>query len=325
MSKWRALIVGCGKIAGGYNRRPDDPMVLTHALAYLRHSDYELAACAEPDEQARADFIKKWQVKAAYPTLEEALRNDRFDIVSVCSPTGTHIAALSKLSEAELKAVFAEKPLDGDAEAATKIGAVFAKREVPVAVNFTRRFDAAMKTLKSDIAAGRFGDLLSVVGWYDRGLMNNGVHLLDLMIYLTGKVTKPVALGSVRDDGPDGDFSTSALLQLGDAPFHIVAGDGRLFSQFEVEMTFANAAIRIEDSGMSMRVRPVRRSETFPDELHLESGKSVPTEFGGAMLAALSELADWKPGMRLSSDIASACESISLASEIRRQAQRCSS
>ena len=40
----RALIVGCGKIAGGYNRGPSDTKILTHALAYLRHPEYELVA-----------------------------------------------------------------------------------------------------------------------------------------------------------------------------------------------------------------------------------------------------------------------------------------
>ena len=85
----RALIVGCGRIAGGYNKGPTDTNVLTHALAYIRHQDYTLASCVEPNDSIRAAFMMKWNVPRGYSTLEEALAAECCDIASVCGPTGT--------------------------------------------------------------------------------------------------------------------------------------------------------------------------------------------------------------------------------------------
>ena len=153
---WSALVVGCGRIAGGYNAGPHDPMVLTHALAYVRHPEFVLSACVEPDRKVRARFMEKWGVARGYETLDDALDLEQFDIISVCSPTGTHIAHLARLLEAQVKAVFVEKPLDGAARAARDIGAKFNSRRVPVAVNFTRRFDPAIHKLREAVQSSSY-------------------------------------------------------------------------------------------------------------------------------------------------------------------------
>ena len=314
----RALVIGCGRIAGGYNQGRKDAMVLTHALAYVRHKDYFLAACVEPDAKMRAAFMEKWNVPRGYSTLEGALEAERFDVASICSPTGTHLAVLGRLLEADMRAVFAEKPLDGDAIGARKLGERFAAKAVPVAVNFTRRFDPAMQKLRSEIAAKRYGALRSVVGWYAQGIMNNGVHLIDLVIYLTGRAPKVSHIGNTREDGAVGDPTVSALLDLDGVPVHFVGSGGREAARFEIELAFSGAIISIEQGGLAMRLRRFGPSETFPGTVVPDQGNSAATGYGGAMLSALDELIAWRPGARLSSDIESACEAIAIADEIRR-------
>jgi predicted dehydrogenase len=310
----RALIVGCGKIAGGYNRSADDPMVLTHALAYIRHREHDLVACVDPDEKVRQDFMRKWNVPCGYTNVGEALGAGGFDVASVCGPTGTHLAALSALREAGLKAVFAEKPLDGDAVGAKKIGREFAQRNVPIAVNFTRRFDPSMQALKAAIAARRYGDLRSMVGWCGADLMNLGSHMIDLAIFLTGSVPK---LRHVQKTGG----GVSVLFDLSGAPFHLLAAGDPASARFEAELTFAQAIVTIEDNGLALRTRRIAPSPVFPGAALPERGEWEPTGYGAAMLTALDELIAWRPGDRLSSDIESACESIALTEEVIRRAQ----
>src|SRR5262245_1114055 len=85
----RAIVIGCGQIAGGYNRGPGDRLVLTHALAYRRHSAYELVACVDPNARVRNEFAARWAVPAAFASLDEAIAAGNYDVASVCSPTGT--------------------------------------------------------------------------------------------------------------------------------------------------------------------------------------------------------------------------------------------
>ncbi len=314
----KAMIVGAGKIAGGYNAGPDDEMVLTHALAYLRHPRFDLVACVEPNAEARAAFMKKWGVPKGYDSLDAALQDCSFDTVSVCSPTGTHLAALEKLLVSDVARIFAEKPLDGDVLAARKLADAFANKKVPVAVNYTRRFDPAMKALKAEIASGKYGELYSVVGWYDGGVMNNGSHLFDLANYLTGQVAR--FSQAVRSGQQVPDPSASALAMFGETPFHIVARPAGAGSRFELEMAFLQAIVTIEDGGFVVRRRGYESSQAFAGEKVLQRGDWIPTRFGEAMLAVLDELAAWQHTGTLSSDMSSASHAIELASAIRKRA-----
>ena len=316
--RYKALIVGAGKIAGGYNAGPGDDMVLTHALAYLRHPKFDLVACVEPNSEARDAFVKKWGIPRGYASLDAALKDGGFDTVSVCSPTGTHLVALEKLLASDAARVFAEKPLDGDVVAARKLADAFANKKVPVAVNYTRRFDPAMKTLKAEIASGKYGELYSLVGWYDGGVMNNGSHLFDLANYLTGQVARFSQVARSGQSLPDP--SVSALAICGDAPFHIVARPAGAGSCFELEMAFLKAIVTIEDGGFVVRKRGYESSEAFTGEKVLQRGDWMPTAFERAMPAALDELLAWPHTGTLSSDMNSASHAIELADTIRKRA-----
>jgi predicted dehydrogenase len=317
--KRRALVIGCGRIAGGYNSGLGDPIVLTHALAYARHSDYLLAACVEPDEPSRHAFMKKWDIPSGYSSLDEALAEEKFDIASVCSPTGTHLAALMRLAESAVTAVFAEKPLDGDATAALTTAARFAAKGVPVAVNFTRRFDPAMHVLRSEIAQARYGALRGIRGWYCRGILNNGSHMLDLVRFLTGMSPKLHSTGLALDDGVPGDPTVSASLEIGHSQFELVGCDGRDYARFELELAFARGIVSLEEGGRSIRRRPIEAGP-FAGTNSPARGVWESTGYGESMLRALDELKDWSRTRKLSSDIETASPSIALADQIRRAA-----
>jgi predicted dehydrogenase len=264
--------------------------------------------------------MEKWTVASGYSSLDEALAADDFDIASVCSPTGTHLAALTRLAASSVKAVFVEKPLDGDANGARKIAERFAAKAVPVAVNFTRRFDPAMHLLRSEIAEGRHGTLRRVCGWYCRGIVNNGSHMLDLVGFLTGMRPRLVSTGPALEDGVRGDPTVSASLDLRQSPFDLIGCDGRDFARFELELAFSRGIVALENGGQLIRRRPVEGG-AFPGTKSAAQGVWECTGYGEAMLRALDELKDWSRTRKLSSDIETASPSIALADQIRRAAR----
>jgi predicted dehydrogenase len=319
-SQRRALIVGCGKIAGGYNRGLSDSKILTHALAYVRHPAYELAACVDPDARCRSAFASTWGVPESFATLDDALKAAEYDIVSLCSPTGTHLAALERLLQSPVKAVFAEKPLDGKPEQALKLGAEFTARNIPVAVNFGRRFDRSIRALRSEIASGRFGKPVSAVGFYSGGVVNNGSHMVDLAAFLIAAHPRLQAVLAADEAEKADDPTVSALLDLGGAPFHLIGQQAPGVVRFELELSFERMIVALEQGGQVTRIRPFTALDAAPELVAAGRGEWRENDAGAQFLAALDELAEWKPGFRLSSDIESACEAIALVAAIRTHA-----
>jgi predicted dehydrogenase len=319
-SQRRALVVGCGKIAGGYNRGPSDPKILTHALAYLRHPAYELAACVDPDERSRLAFASTWSVPKNFAMLDDALEAGEYDIVSICSPTGTHLAVLERLLQSRVRAVFAEKPLDGRPQQARQIGAEFAARNIPVAVNFGRRFDRSIRVLRSAITSGRFGKLVSAIGFYSGGVVNNGSHMVDLAAFLTSAHPRLQAVSAAGETAKGNDPTVSALLDLGGAPFHLIGQPPSGVVRFELELSFEQGIVALEEGGQVTRIRPFTALDAAPELVAAGRGEWRENESGAQFLVALDELAEWKPGLRLLSDIESACDAIAVVVAIRTHA-----
>ena len=215
--------------------------------------------------------------------------------------------------------VFAEKPLDGNPASARRIAERYDAAGRALAVNFTRRWDPEMATLRDQIADGMWGELHSIVGWYGRGVVNNGAHLLDLAAYLTGRSAEVVYVGAARDDGIAGDPTVDAVLDLGGVPFHMVGGDNRHQARFEVTLSFAAGVVEILDGGLFVRRRPNASSRVFSGTTVASEGEREPTGYGQAMLRALDDIAAWRPGHRLASDVKSAIPAIALAIDIQKQ------
>jgi hypothetical protein len=147
--------------------------------------------------------------------------------------------------------------------------------------------------------------------------MNNGVHLLDLITFLFDACPVGVHIvGQMNGDNKD-DPSISGLLEVDGVSIHLVGQPSGQVSRFELELAFADAVVRLEDSKLT--IRKFERSEIFTEAMVPDRGVSQPTQIGKAMLTALDELTSWMPGGDLSSDIFSASQSIALAAELRQK------
>ncbi len=316
------MIVGCGRIAGGYNRSADDAAVLTHALAYKRHPRFDLVAAVDGDAQARASFAAQWGAMATFASLDEALAaHANVDVVSVCVPTTDHVRILDRLVRSPVKAVFGEKPLGGDPIAAEGIVQRFAAEKKPLAVAYLRRWDPAMKALKEEITSDAWGDLRAGTVVYGRGVTNNGSHAIDLLHYFVGQPLRIDTVTGHRDDGVSGDPSVDAVLALPNgARIHLVAADGRDYSVFEVTLVFAKGLVSIEDGGMMVRRRRAEQGE-FSGIRRPGDGTRERSGFGNAFLHALDDLVDAiETGSAPASNGETALPAIALAAELRQRA-----
>ncbi|MEE9274077.1 MAG: Gfo/Idh/MocA family oxidoreductase [bacterium] len=210
---YKAAVIGCGKIAGGYDRSPGGEWTVTHAGAYRLCPRTELAAAADVSGGALAAFGKRWGVESLYADYREMLERERPEIVSLCLPAGEHFEAFRAACAAGARAVFLEKPIAREAEAARRMPALAEGR--PVAVNYFRRWNPTLAGLREEIGRGAHGRPLRVTVHYVKGLAENASHFIDLLRWFFGE---PGEIRLLRAfEGPEGDPA---------ADFELVFGEG---------------------------------------------------------------------------------------------------
>lgn len=204
---FKAAIIGCGNIAGGYDLSVPNEWSLTHAGAYHLCPRTKLVAVADPDLEKLQSFQKKWNVEQGYADYSELLKNESIDIVSLCLPTEHHFAAFKVSVKYDVKAVFCEKPLSYNIDEAQSIAEIAGGRVV--SVNYFRRWNPTIAGVAKDIKKGKFGRTINVIVRYTKGLLTNGSHLIDLARWFWGEPKNINFIRTVHDDpvDPGVDFS----------------------------------------------------------------------------------------------------------------------
>jgi predicted dehydrogenase len=319
----RVLIVGCGNIAGGFDAgRAATLAPLTHAGAYQRHGGFHIAACVEPDAQRRTAFMQRWGVAQGFAELDvAAAAAGPFDVISLCSPTSAHAAQIEPALALAPRLIFCEKPVTPTVAETAALVQRCESAGVPLAVNHSRRWAPDVRRLADELAAGAWGSVRSAVATYNKGVLNNGSHMVDLLHALLGPLELVSAGAAVADFWRD-DPTVPALLRTAQgAPVHLNTAHAADYAVFELQLYTSTAVISMEDGGLQWRVRRVIDSPHFAGYRVLDGGERRAGEYAAAALAAVGNLHDaLSGGAPLLSSGRSALAAQRMCEQIRRAA-----
>ena len=290
MTRPRVLILGCGNIAGGFDSQSgSSEYPQSHAGAYRRHGGFELACCVDPDANRREAFAKTWSVRTSFSTIEQVVSSgDRFDVIVICSPTGQHAADLSTSLHLRPKLVVCEKPVTATAAETSYWVEAYASKGVPLLVNYTRRWAPDIVRVARALSSGARRPLRCVTGIYNKGLMNNGSHLVDLLRMTCGDLSV-LASGEPRADYSVIDPSVPFMLRSANGvPITVNIADASDYAVFEVQFVSSQGILSMEEGGWRWRERTVVESPTFPGYRVPDSGAYLNGEYHAAMLAMVS-------------------------------------
>ena len=323
MTPLRVLIVGCGNIAGSLDLgRPINEFPYTHVGAYLRDARFSLAACVEPDVERRKTFMEAWGAPTGFRSIEGALdAGCQFDVISICSPTSCHAHDLEMVLLVKPKLIFCEKPVTTSVAETERLVTECDKLNIPLAVNYTRRWDPDIAKLQADIQAGRWGQLRSVVGSYNKGILNNGSHMLDLLHLLVGSM-EIVKVGKPIHDFFSDDPTIPVWLEGPQGvPVHLVCGHAADYAIFELQLVFSHGVLTMEEGGMYWRERRAVDSAMFKGYRVLDEGVRRAGGYPRAMLQAVDNIyrAIYQ-GEPLASTGASALDAQRICEQIKQQA-----
>lgn len=280
--QYNVLIVGSGNI-GAFFDTPFSENILTHAHAFYITKGFNLLGFVDVSKQKVEDAAKLWKVNC-FSSLEEAFDKNKIDVVSVCVPDDYHYDILKKVSNFPVKLVFAEKPLAKSLNQAEEIIKKYKEKNIKCLVNYSRRFVSKFKTLKDSILNGEYGDFICGNGYYGKGTLHNGSHLIDFLRYTIGEIKDVKAINHNFDFYKD-DPSVSAVLNFQKGGNFVMQNvHCSNYTIFELELLFEKKRIRIVDSGFKIEEYDVLNSEIFSGYKNLFKAKEYKTDLNKAML-----------------------------------------
>ena len=280
-SQLNVLIVGAGAIGAFYDT-PDSEYFLTHAHAFSAHPDFNLLGFVDTNLERVQSAGRLWRCRA-FGSIEEAFRNERIDIACIAVPDEMHYALLKKVSALPVRAVFTEKPLTKTLRDAEEIVAIYGNRMIPVCVNYKRSFVPEFEALRNDIKRGALGNYLTGTGYYGKGLLHNGSHLIQLLHFLIGDIEEHTIVASENDFYSD-DPSISATLTFDNKKlFNLRHISCSHFTIFEVDLIFENGRVRITDAGFKIEYHAVIEHHVFKGYNFLTKTKEVNTLLGKSL------------------------------------------
>lgn len=242
MSNIRAAIIGAGSI-GAWKESKFDSVggknIFTHAHAFTEHPQIELIGIVDeyPLKAERAG--EKWSCPA-FDSISKLAQYEP-EIVSICTPTETHLEVFREVSEKlNPKLVILEKPCGMNLEECKEIAA----SKIPVMVNYSRNFNHHYH-LDLDV------EFYSARLLYTRGFRHEACHALNLFNRWFGKFLS----GSILPRGfiADRDYrdpSIPVYLQYEKCPSVVcLPMDGRKYSVFDIEIVTDKGIMHFKEHG----------------------------------------------------------------------------
>ena len=183
---YRAGIIGCGRIAHA------------HARGYLGVKSVEIAAIADPVQEARDAFGSQYGIDSLYADARQMLDAEHLDIVSICTWHKLHAPLTIAACARRPKGVLCEKPMATNLGECDDMIIAADRHSVKLAVAHQRRFNPAWIEARNLVTSGEIGQIRQVTAIGGQGLLNDCSHLLDMMRYVMGDPDAQWVLGNVE-------------------------------------------------------------------------------------------------------------------------------
>ncbi len=310
-------------MAGGYDlHQPEEALPLGHAKAFRQHGGFELTSCIDPNNAQRHAFQSHWHVPHGYARWQDLPRGvSAFDVISICSPTSVHVYDIKAALELKPRLIFSEKPVTLHVAHTQQAVADCATQQVLLAVNHSRRWSPEVLKVKQQLTQGQWGAVRSVSAVYNKGMLNNGCHMMDLLLSLFGPM-HITHVGQAVFDHFDSDPSVDACLQTADGvPIQLNVAHAQDYALFEMQIVTEKGVIAMEDEGARWRFRTAAPSVQMPNYNLLNRGEWTAPQGSHSLRNAVTNLHDaLTHGAALACTGIQALQAQSLCEQIQQQA-----
>jgi len=198
MSKYRAGIIGLGKIGFTYGLDKKREQPASHSIALKNHPSILVDGGFDIDRKRLLKWKKYFPESRIYGSLKEMLGDGHWDILVVAVNEENHYSVMIDVLRASPSLIILEKPVAPSLKEALLIQKECKKAKIPVQVNHERRFSRDYQYLKSLIETKQYGRIKIINAYVltpsvalmkgscgRSALIRDGTHLVDIIRYLT--------------------------------------------------------------------------------------------------------------------------------------------
>lgn len=281
--------MGLGQIGMGYDiQLPSAGFVLTHARAFALHPRFNLLGGVDPDSGKREQFTNTYGVPS-FSNLREALTVLRPEVVVIATPTNLHAGTLDEVLEfGQPSLILCEKPLSSSLFEAGRMVERCRQLNIRLYVNYIRRADSAVLKIREMLKAGSISSPFRGVGSFSLGLIHNGTHLIDLLVFWFGKPSPAPTVSPRQRAGFAGDCPEFELKFAGGI---VTLSEKSDSDEFSLLVEFANGTLRYENWGETVtwiQALPAEASTTSGKNMHRD--QPIETSMGKYQMRVTEEI-----------------------------------
>lgn len=250
-------IIGCGAIAE------------FHAYAISQSPDARLIAVCDVDLQKATSFAGSYGIDTVYGHPSDIAENPDIDIISICTPSGAHLESALPAIQRK-KHILVEKPIEISTDRIDKMLNACNSNGVKLGCVFQLRFGGDFIRVKRALNNGVLGKIqmadaylkyyrsheyYSSAEWrgtysLDGGgaLMNQGIHYIDLLLWLVGTVDAVYAHCRTLDRKIEAEDTVYALLDYANGAVGVFEATTIAYPGYQsrIEIHGDKGTIRIE-------------------------------------------------------------------------------
>ena len=307
--RYRAAIVGTGRIASLLERDPLRGKPCTHAGHYRRHPETVLVAGADIDGGRLARFGDEWAIAShhLYDDYREMLARERPEVVSICAYAPDRAAMCRDALAAGARGLWIEKAIACSIDEAAGIAALVASHGAAAVVDHPRRSDARYQAVGRWIHERALGRLETVHTVFSGHLLHTGTHAWDLLLDWCGPwATVDATLdddrvsGDGRDAGAEPvrdrdaeserDRGGRARIVFANGVEAFVTGGAKAYFVFQFDLVFERGRVRIGNDVWEVQVPDASPRYSGFDELVADPDRATAVLEGASSGSVLDDL-----------------------------------
>jgi len=225
-------IIGCGAISH------------MHAGAVNAIEGATLVACSDVSESSLSAFSAQYNI-TPFNDAEEMLKDERIDVVSICTPSGLHKKFCIMCAKAG-KHIVVEKPMALTTDECDEIIEACETYSVKLEVISQNRFKETFRFVKKIVEEGYLGKIVCAdiymkfyrspeyyasSNWkgtwkMDGGgaLMNQGIHGIDILLFIMGKVKSVFGYARTLARDIEVEDTASAVVEFENGAIGVIQG-----------------------------------------------------------------------------------------------------
>lgn len=299
IKKIKTVLIGFGAVAAGVSE--DKKMAKyysyqSHADVLKAHPCFEWNAVVDPNEDARKYAQNVWGVPVVVESVDKLPHPAEYDVAVIATRANIRKEIVEQLPA--VKAILVEKPIANSHREAVDFTEVCKKKNIKILVNLFRRADKTNHFLKNQYIPKNIGNIQAGTIIYGNGILNNGIHMINLLRMLCGKIMSVRALSESKTlDEPklkDDCNIAAALTLVNGAVITMQPINFKHYRDVILDLWGEKGRLEIYQESLYIRYSPIKEHRAVEgyNEISIDQAVNVPNECGNAYYEMYNNLLD---------------------------------